>query len=102
MSVTCLGAPDPLDRRMGRAGRRLRHALAATDHLLGTDENNAAMADRLSSASLLNALDYYAAQPGWRTVTLLEVTQYASLMGEKFSEQCTCRRGEPLRRSSVW
>ncbi len=80
----------------------LRHAVAATDHLLGTDESNAAAADRLSSAALQNALEHFAAQPEWRTVTLLEVTQYASLMGEKFADQCTCRRGEPPRHSSVW
>lgn len=98
--MTTLGEHDPYC--LQAPVHWLRHAIAATDHLLGTDESNAAMADRLSSASLQNALEHFASQPEWRTVTLLEVAQYASLLGEKFSEECTCRRGQPQPRSSVW
>lgn len=65
----------------------LRHAIAATNLRIGGVEE---AADRLSSESLLNSLEHHAEQDGWRTVTLLEITQYASLMGEKFAHMCTC------------
>ena len=65
----------------------LRHAIAPTNvRIAGIDDSP----DRLSSESLLNALEHFAEQDDWRTVTLLEVTQYASLMGRQFERSCTC------------
>jgi len=79
----------------------LRHALAATLRLLDPTQAGNPAIDRLSSGAM-NGLEHFAEQSDWRTVTLLDVTQYASLLGEKFAEDCTCRRGQPQRRSSVW
>ena len=80
----------------------LRHALAATELLLGNgDEHDIPHADRLSSAALRNALATFSEREDWRTITLLEITEFASLMdGEKFSLWCTCRK--PDRHSQVW
>ncbi len=79
----------------------LRHAIAATNRRISGE---AISPDRLASESLLNALEHFAERPDWRTVTLLEVAQYASLMGEKFSQSCTCGRGggDDLRTSRAW
>lgn len=71
-------------------GHGLRYAVDATSRLLvGQD------ADRLSSASLLNALEYFSGRSGWEDVTLLEVAQYSNLMDDGRVGMCNChRRGQ--------
>lgn len=69
----------------------LRHAVAAIN--LQLNDPTRPNPDRLAAASLLNALEHFAEQENWRTTNLLEVAQYASLMGETFASSCTCGRG---------
>ena len=73
----------------------LRHAIAATNlRIKGEHEHP----DHLSSEALQNALEHFAEQSDWRTVTLLDVAKYASLMGDKFSSDCTCgQQGSSLK-----
>jgi len=66
----------------------LRHAVAATNLRIAGEKRDA---DRLASESLQTAVEHFPEREDWRTVTLLEVAQYASLMGEKFAGHCTCR-----------
>lgn len=80
----------------------LRHAIEATNMRISGDEEEQATADKLSSASLLNALEHLAEQEDWRTVTLLGLTQFVSLMGEKFPGMCTCGRDDPPGHSRDW
>ena len=68
----------------------LRHAVAAAAHLMASDTEVASWADRQSAAALLNALELLSQQTRWRSVTLLEVTQFAPLMGATFAGLCTC------------
>ena len=70
----------------------LLHTIEATTRLVVGEENARATADRLASASLLNALEHFARQPEWRTVSLLKITQYCNLMDAEFDVWCTCRR----------
>lgn len=70
----------------------LRHALAAAATSMDPTADEHRAPDRLSAASLLNALEHFAGQDTWRTTTLLEVTEMANLMGEKFQSLCTCGR----------
>lgn len=68
-------------------GHALRHAVDATARLIAGQD-----ADRLPSASLLNALEYFAGRGGWEDVTLLEVAQYSNLMDDRFIGMCSCHR----------
>lgn len=66
----------------------MRHALAATQMAMSGEQG----ADRLSASSLLNAFDHYLQQPGWESVTLDDIADYASLMdSEKFGGTCNCK-----------
>jgi hypothetical protein len=58
----------------------LRHALSAVQLLVDGDSEG--VADRLSAASLLNSLDYFANHNGWENVRLRDVADYATLMSE--------------------
>jgi len=44
---------------------------------------------------LLNGLEYFADKEEWAAVTLQDIVRYASLMGEKFSQMCTCGQNGP-------
>lgn len=81
----------------------LDHAVGALERLASGSKEEAENADRLSAASLLNGLNHFIGQPGWRTVTLLDLALFATLMDEeKFPFLCRCRRGEPDKHSQEW
>ncbi|MGY2127463.1 hypothetical protein [Blastococcus sp. SYSU DS0617] len=67
----------------------LRHALSAVQQLTADDPEDDV--DRLSAASLLNALDYFANHHGWEGVTLRNVADYATLMEEDKFPLCDCK-----------
>lgn len=73
----------------------LRHAIAAATKLTAGGQPEADIADRLSTAALLNGLEYFADKEEWAAVTLQDIVRYASLMGEKFSQMCTCGQNGP-------
>ncbi len=75
----------------------MRHAITATHMRIAGEEPNA---DHLGSESLLNALEHFLNRPDWRTVPLLEVADFASLMGPRGAHGCTCR--SPHRPSLDW
>ena len=70
----------------------LRHAIAAIQNRLGSDNDfDAAFADALSAESLLNALEHFTGSADWESVTLADVTSYASLISDaRFGQTCTC------------
>lgn len=72
----------------------LRHAIAACTRVSVADDQRV-NADRLAAASLLNALEHFADHHGWAGVTLRDVAEYATLMGDKSSPGCTCRDNPP-------
>lgn len=69
----------------------LQHAVAALE-MLTTSAESLPNPDRLAAASLLNGLEHFAGRDDWRSVTLADLTRYSSLMGEKFTQCCTCGR----------
>lgn len=65
----------------------MRHAVDATSRLVAGED-----ADRLSSASLLNALEYFAGRDGWEDVTLIEVARFSNLVDDRLAGMCNCHR----------
>ena len=65
----------------------MRYAVDATSRLVAGED-----ADRLSSASLLNALEFFAGRDGWEEVTLFEVAEYSNLIDDRLVGMCSCHR----------